>query len=212
MKSGGVGQEHFTRTLNRSFRVNQLHLFYVGPQLFKHAGSLLDERHHHRLGLCLEMSTEQSYTPALNPVVETGQIITDRLIDGGQIVRIIAGQNLQYPCDVFRPSSQRTNRVKGPTDRDHAPIADATHGRPKTADPIQRRRNTHRPACVRADCDQCHIRSNGRARAPAGTAGNACGVPGIVARAIMWIARRAANGPFVHIELAQNNGARPVQA
>ena len=125
---------------------------------------------------------------------------------------IIAGQDLQHVRDVFCPAGQRTNRIKGPTDRNNASIADAAHRRSQTADPIQRRRDTHRPARIRADGDQGHIRRNGRTRAPAGTAGNARRIPGVMTRAIMRIARRSADGPLVHIQLAQNNGARLAQA
>ena len=102
---------------------------------------------------------------------------------------------------------ERANVVERRRERHRAEYADASEGGFQAHDPAHARRNANRAARVGADRRHAKARGNGRGGAAARSARNPVERPGIMRRAVMRIVACNPVGEFMHVGLAEQNGA-----
>ena len=143
--------------------------------------------------------------------LERGLVVRHRLLAGGRIVGIVAGDRGQHPRIVAHGAGERADMVEPPRARDGAGAADPAVGRLHADHAAGGGRQADRAAGVGAQRAIDHARGDRGARAARAAAGDARLVPRIAAMAVMHVVAGRAGGELRHVEEAQLDHAGGIE-
>src|SRR5439155_13724192 len=137
---------------------------------------------------------------------EFGAEIGHGQVDGRWVGRVVAGDRVEDEGAIARGPGQGPGVVERPVQGYDATDADPAVGGLDAGDAAEGGGNADATARVGAEGAEAKAGGNCRAGAAARPAGDPVQVPGVVGRREVGVDVRPAKGPFVHIELAEENG------
>ena len=172
---------------------------------------LLDHGHDLLADACIEAGAEvfarQADAQAGQRLAQCGQVVIDRLVDAGRVLRIEAGHGAQQQGAVLGGAGQRAALVEAGGVGDHAPARDPAVGGLDAGEVGQRGWLADRAAGVGAGRRRQQARGHGSSRTAARSARYAGQVPGVLHRAVVAGFVGRTHGELVHVQLAQGDRA-----
>ncbi|MDE0717075.1 MAG: hypothetical protein OXH64_03945 [Rhodospirillaceae bacterium] len=161
---------------------------------------------------CERKTVDKAETQSFDPPVQVPREILLRQIERVRVAGIVAGHRRQQCGGVGNPACNRPCRSEAPAPWKYPAATDPPIGRPDSDDAASRRRPAHGAAGIGAypaEAKPRRHRSAGAARRAAGVMAKRPGVSGIPEMGIE--AAFAAGGEFVHVGLAEDDGAGRLQ-
>ncbi len=139
------------------------------------------------------------------------RVVLLRPVDAGGVARVEAAHDVHHQREVPGAAGERPALVERGGERDHAKARHRAIGRPEPAGAGKGRRLADRAARVRARRGRNQPGRDRRGGAPRASARHAGPVPGIFHRAEEAVLVRRAHRELVHVGLAGDHRARPVE-
>lgn len=181
--------------------------FTVAPSVFR----LLDHGQHRVGDAAVEAGAEvfprQADAQAAKRLLQGGQVVVHRLFDAGRVLRVESGHHPQHQRAVLGGARQRAALVEAGGVGDHAPAGNPAVGWLDPGEVGQRRRLADRAASIGAGGGRQQARGDCRGGTAGGAARHAVEAPGVLHRAVVAGLVRRAHGEFIHVQLAEGNGA-----
>ena len=194
------------------FVKGQGHLHNFRPQFLQDTDGPHRQVGNAAVNLIVKIFLDDANTQPPDVAGQCGGVVRYRRVGGGRVGGIRSGDGIHRQRSILDAARHRARMVQAPGQGRQAGPAHPSVGGLKPHDAAERRRNPHAAAGVAAHCDVALPGGGRRPAAAAAAAGNPFRVPGVVHMPIVGILPGGAVGQRVHIELAQQNGARLPEA
>ena len=212
VQAGGLGADEQRRDPRRIVGAVQVDVHDLRPEAGEDVRCGLRVLGDGRVDVLEEEPAGQSHAQAGDAGVQTGPRIVERVLDGVRVVAVVPGHHREHLGDVGDRPRHRADRVERGADRERAPGRHQPVGGPQRAHAVERRRDADGAAGVGPERAEAQVGAERGARAAAGAARDAVGVPRVAAGAEVRVVGRRAVGELVQRDLAEDDGARGAQA